>query len=215
MKTVKINVFSFNELSKEAKQTAIENYRNNNTEIFWTDENRESMEKFAEVFPIEVTNWSYGGRGEGVSFHFTAHGDIEELKGQRLATYIWNNYRGEIYSRKYYGDANVKHCIKHKRIECIDHKNGNFTNAYYSAITIETGNCPLTGYYMDNEILDPIWKFLDKPSESVSFKDLLEVCFDSWIEACNNDIEEQNSDEYISDNIEANGYEFTEDGEQF
>jgi hypothetical protein len=223
MRTIRTKVYTFNELNETAKERAIENYRNSNTDFFWADENRQSMEKFAEIFPIKVTDWSYGGRGEGVYFRFeTDHSEIEELSGQRLANYLWNNYKGEIYSKKYYslkGLGLTNERLKHKRVISKQITNscpnkGKWSNSYYSAITIEKYNCPLTGYCMDNELLDEIWKFMDKP-DNRDFKELLQDCFDSWIKACNNDIEEQNSDEYIADYLAGNEYEFTQDGNRF
>ena len=68
---------------------------------------------------------------------------------------------------------------------------------------------------MDNEILAPIFDFMRKPNNNTSFKDLLNDCFEAWVTACNNDIDSQNSDEYISENLESNDYEYTEDGEEF
>ncbi len=181
------------------------------------------MEKFADIFPIKVTDWSYGGRGEGVSFRFeTDRDEIEELSGQRLATYLWNNYKADLYSKKYYGLRNLgltDKKINHKRViskqitaNCPN--KGKYSNSYYSAITIETYNCPLTGYCMDNELLDQIWKFIDKP-DSRNFKDLLEDCFADWIKACNNDIDNQNSDEFITEELENREDQFTKDGKRF
>ena len=102
MRTIETILYSFEELSEGAKQKAIEDWRNNTQEYEWSSENRDTLEKFADIFPIRIRNWSYGGSGEGVHFEFTADGEIEELSGQRLATYIWNNYRNEIYTPKQY-----------------------------------------------------------------------------------------------------------------
>ncbi|MEO7047752.1 MAG: hypothetical protein ABI091_20810 [Ferruginibacter sp.] len=212
MRTIRTKVYKFNELSENAKDNAIERWRNSDNEMFWSNENRDSMKAFADMLPITVKDWSYGGRGEGVYFTFDERDEIEELTGQRLATYLWNNYKNEIYSKKYLGDLNVKHCVYHNRIKTKDYKNGNFGNAYYSAISIEKYNCPFTGYCMDNEILAPMYEFMDKPNNRTNFKELIEECFDAWIKACNNDIDYQNSDEYIIEQIEANEYEFTQDG---
>lgn len=65
---------------------------------------------------------------------------------------------------------------------------------------------------MDNEILDPIYQFLDSP-RNINFLELLEECFNAWVKACNQEIENQDSDEYIADHLEANNYEFTEEGD--
>lgn len=203
MKTIELKIYSFDELSEEAKEVAIENYRNNNTEVFWASENRDTMEKFAELFPIKVTHWEYGGRGEGVDFHFTADDTIEELSGTRLATYIWNNYRNEIYKPKQYWI-------------CQGHHNAVGMNAKHrnSKIFLDRFGCPLTGYCMDDDIIAPLFDFMDKPTNQ-NFKELLEDCFDEWIKACNTDIEWQNSDEYITEELVNNGYEFEEDGTKY
>jgi hypothetical protein len=214
MKTIQINTYKFSELSEEAKQNAIEEYRSNNTEYFWACENRQSLEKFADIFPITVKDWSYGGRGEGVYFKFNTDDNIEELSGQRLALYLWNNYKNDIYSKKYhYVKSHNK--INHKRVKSELIKKGSnaglYHNSYYSAIFIETYNCPLTGYCIDNSLLDEIWKFIDKP-DSRNFRDLLEDCFNEWVKDCNADVDYQNSDECITETIEANDYDFDEEG---
>lgn len=221
MRQVTKNIYKFNELSEEGQQKAIEKWRETNWETgdyAWQSENRESMETFADIFPIKVTSWEYGGRGEGVNFHFTSDEDaIEKLSGQRLATYLWNNYRDELYSKKYYGTLRLTdERYRHRRIESTQITNqcenkGKWINHYHSAIQLEE-NCPLTGYAMDNALCQPIWDFIRKPDDR-DFEDLLSDCFAEWIKYCNADIEDQNSDEYIKDTIEANDYEFTEDGE--
>ena len=209
MRTIRTKVYQFSELSKQAKKVAIEKYRNSNDQFHWSEENRESMEKFSDIWPIKVTNWSYGGRGEGVSFNFTETDEIENLTGQRLATYIWNNYRYSIYSKKWY---NGKTPTKHNKYHATNPAAPKFTTwSRYSKITIEKYNCPLTGYCMDNELLDQVWKFLDKP-DNRNFKELLQDCFNDWIKACNADIDYQNSDEFISEELINNDQNFTIDG---
>lgn len=202
MRTIRTKVCKFNELSETAQQKAIEKYRSNNTEIFWADENRESMEEFAKLFPITVKRWSYGDRGEGVYFSFDESDEIENLTGQRLATYIWNNYKDYIYSPKQYWICQGRHNTVGANAKHRDSKIFLYEEFY----------CPLTGYCMDNEIIAPLYEFMRKPCNSTNFKDLLQDCFDSWVRACDKDIDYQNSDEYITETIEANEYEFTVDG---
>jgi len=221
MKTIEIQLYKFSELSETAKQTAIENYRNKNDEYFWADENRATMETFAEIFPIKVTNWSYGGRGEGVSFHFTADDAIENLSGVRLSTYLWNNYKTELFKGKYYHSQSfglTDKKLKHKRVKSIEITNncpnkGKFSNSYYSAIQLETC-CVLTGYCMDDDILQPIYDFMNKPTAQ-NFNELLEDCFNAWVKSCNDDADYQISEEFISEELENNEQYFTEDGKLY
>jgi hypothetical protein len=212
MRTECIKVLTFEELSEEAKQKAIEKYRDTIDEIHWADENRNSMEKFAAIFPIKVRDWRYGGRGEGVSFYFEADDAIEELSGQRLATYIWNNYRKDLWHGHYYG--RLSPTDKHGNLipKSKEHPIGQRHVKRYSKILLDFGD--LTGYCMDYSLCKPIEEFLNKPDSS-NFKDLLESCFDAWVKACNEDVEWQQSDEYITDILVSNEYEFEEDGTRF
>lgn len=54
MKT--INIYSFDELSKEAKQSAIE-YQRQRQDFFWADESVESLEAFAELIGLDIPSW--------------------------------------------------------------------------------------------------------------------------------------------------------------
>jgi hypothetical protein len=211
MRTVRTKVYKFDELSEEAKERAIETYRQwaEGDTPAWADENQQSMEEFAKIFPIRINRWSYGDRGEGVYFEFTDDYNLEEMKGQRLATYIWNNYRDSIYKGKYYS-------LWSKTEKSYEHYKEGYPvlKTRYSRITLE-GSCPLTGYMMDNVLLDPIYDFMKKPDPETNFRDLLETCFHAWIKACNDEIEYQNSDEYLIQEIQAQEWEFRKDGSRF
>jgi len=204
MRTIRTKVYKFDELSKTAKNKVIENYRNvnyQNNDYAWLGENRDTLNAFAKLFPVNIKDWSYGGQGEGVYFSFTGSDEIENLTGVRLATYIWNNYKDSIYTKKYYSICNgIKNCI------------GQNSKSRHSNIELDELGCPFTGYCMDNEIIAPLFEFMRSPSKNTDFKDLLELCFNAWVKACNEDINYQNSDEYIINAIQSNEYEFTIDG---
>lgn len=204
MREITTKLFTFEELSDEAKQKAIEQYRDRGYEPAWTEENRQTLEAFENVFPIKVSNWSYGGRGEGVTFSIISD-HIEEVSGQRLATYLWNNYGRDLFKGRYYSTP-MRSCPVDK-----EHPAGLTYKKRYSKIMLDN-SCVLTGYCLDDDILKPIYDFLNKPTKGITFSDLMEDCFDAWIKACNNDIEYQNSDEYITEHFHANEYEFEEDG---
>jgi len=164
MKTVELKIYSFDELSESAKQKAIDN--NRPEEIFWSEENRETMEKFAAIFPITVKDWSYGGPGSGVSFSFDETDEIEELTGWRLATYLWNNYRKQIFQGKYYGRLSPTDAKGNKIEVSKAHPIGQRHVIRHSRIILQT-SCVLTGYYMDDVILEPIYSFLGKPQYKI------------------------------------------------
>jgi len=197
MRTIRIKAYKFNELSEEAKQYAINKYRNQtvqNNDYAWQGENIETVKSFCKIFPVELNR-----RAEG--FIFTGEDRIADLTGHRLATYLWNNYRPEIYRPKQYWI-------------CTGRKNTVGANAKHrnSNIFIIEDGCPLTGYCLDNAILKPVFDFMRRPDLYTDFKDLMFDCFHAWEEAVKYDQQWQISDEYISETIEANDYEFTADG---
>lgn len=179
MKTITIKLYSFAELSEKAKDRA----HTDSLRYFenpWARENWQSLEEFCKLFPC-----SY--RREYMEF--TGDGYVSELSGQRLATYIWNNYRDRIYTGKYYY-ANGK--SRHSRIQ------------------IEV-SCPFTGYIADDVLLDEIVKFMRKP-DSRDFEQLLRDCISDWETYVKDDEAEAASIERFAEDCEANEWTFEEDG---
>jgi len=67
---------------------------------------------------------------------------------------------------------------------------------------------------MDYAILKPILDFMAKP-DNTTFEELLQDCLNAWGKACQGEYEFQMSEEYIADAMEANEYDFTEDGKRY
>lgn len=70
----------------------------------------------------------------------------------------------------------------------------------------------LTGYCGDYDIQEPIKKYLEKPY-ATNLETIIKECFESLATAYQKDIESQLEDAYLIDHIEANNYEFLENGE--
>ena len=214
MKTIEVKLYSFNELSQEAKEKAIQNHRNNGLEYFWNEENLQSLKAFCKVFDIDLKKYSIDSYGHSyVDTSLNASEDVLNLSGVRLLKYLWNNFRTDIYKGKYYF-VKSEQALKHKRVKSQTLKNGKIFNSYRSAIQLES-SCPFTGYCMDEDLLEPVFKFMALPLNSVTYEDLLNDCIESWLSAAVKDLEYQESDEFIGEHLEANEYEFTEDGELF
>jgi len=214
MRIKETKVYQFSELSDEAKETAIEGYRENMQEYFWADDGIASLKEFCKQFDIELKDYflDCGGCGNNhVRFNADTYDfNADEIEGLKVYKYIINHYWHILYKPQYRG--NIKNdTIKHKRIKHEKLSNGSFFNSYHSGIFYDTcGN--LTGYCMDDALLQPIYDFLRKP-DSRTLKDLYDDCFNAFIESWNRDVEYQYSDECIIETIKANEYEFTENGE--
>ena len=66
----------------------------------------------------------------------------------------------------------------------------------------------------DYDILKPLHEFLKNPIET-DLETILSDCLEEWRIAVKNDYESQQEDEYISEHLIANEYEFTEEGERY
>lgn len=199
MKTVTLEktLYTIHELDERALEKALSDFCAS-SDYPWADENEGTLDVFTNIFPVRVRKWEYGGYScPFIDFTMTCDDEIADLSGWRLATYIWNNYRHDLYKGKYYSKGK--------------YVNGKYTyKARYSKILLDS-SCVLTGYCMDDEILAPIYEFLKKP-DSRTFEDLMGDCLDAWVQACNEDYESYFSMENFIDMCDANNWEFDEYG---
>lgn len=206
MKTVEIKVYSFDELSNEAKEMAINEYRNSgfSDAIFDYDEAHKSVKKFNEIFSIRNNTNSW------LDFSYCNLDDaILELKGIRLMKYIVNNFDNYLFIPTYIKMYN-KH-FNHKRAKNKTYKNGTKASFFYSNLK-KTNSCVLTGCCWDDDLLQPIYNFLLNPCKYTTLNDLFKDCFNSLKKSLQANEEYCNSDEYISEQLDANEYYFHKDG---
>lgn len=209
MKTVSINIYKFNELSEAAKQTAIMRQQNNIDNSYIYDEAHDTVKAFENIFPV-----SSRGRNSWLSCNTNEIDEyINQLSGERLRTYIYNNFGYALYKPKYIGHVKSKGPVRHNRVRSKQYKNGNYYNPYYSAIFKDTC-CVLTGVCYDDDMLMPLYQFLDRKGyEGYNFSELMEACYSNLEKSLQREEEYLYSDEAIIETIEANDYDFTEDGE--
>lgn len=191
VRTVRTKVYKFAGLSEQAQARAIDDYRKENDDYPWQGDNIATLKAFMEIFPVE------SNRRGGVRFRERypdpRYDVLPKLSGQRLATYLWNNYKDDLYKPKYYSRGNS---VRHSKCQ------------------IEPG-CVFTGYYMDNEMVKPLYDHMNKPDDRTNFEQLMSECFQAWGEAVEEDIKWVNSDAAIKETIINNEYEFYADGRQF
>jgi len=214
MKTIRTKVYQFNELTEQAKETAINWYRNSNDDGYlYADEIIESVKAVCELFNLKT--------GREWSDIRTSHIDdsIMELKGIRLYKYIVNNYWSSLYKRKFLGSIGDNKVIKHRmsKPHFYDMSKGarvNSSNFIYSNIRFDNC-CTLTGVCYDMDILQPVYDFLEKPNTSTTFEDLMNEIESAISKTFQQNEDWVNSDEYITEQIESNEYDFTKDGKRF
>jgi len=82
---------------------------------------------------------------------------------------------------------------------------------HFNAKTL-SGEYPLTGFYGDELLLDPIREFRDRPNSTTTLPELMQACGDAWLMAYIAEWEYSYSDEAVDENIICNEYDFDEDG---
>lgn len=196
------NVYSFKELSEEAKERAIESFRLA-TDFPYREEAINSIEEISKAMNCDAEYYSYDGICYSVEFTPKEYEDIETLQGKRAYAYIVNNYLMPNKSYKIYW--------KDKCIYTDGRKNWKRkSNLFYS-----WDDCPFTGYGMDYCFIEA-WKNWEKNFNKYStVGEFINLVADTLGKAWTEDNEYQLTDEFIIDMIEANDYEFFENGKQY
>lgn len=194
--TKTFEVFKLNELSKDIQEQAYNKWLEN-FDYTWSFDNIGTLEEFSKVFNIKVYNWEYDEHSYSYLYNFKRDED-EQLSGMRLYKFILNNFWSDLFGRR------VFHL-----------KNDYFGKTRKSKILYERKSCGLTGYCMDDDIMDPIYEFLKKPSKDFTFRDLIESCLDSFFSACKEDFRYSCSEEKFRLECEENDVEFLENGEVY
>ena len=204
--TTVTEVFTYDELSDEAKQAAIEEF-STDPNLYWSGEdNAASLKAFCNMVGIkpdwEVGTWGHSychpimhDYGEQLN-EFT---DLPDLVGLRLRTWLINNYDHVLTTRRGYGDYK-KNDLNQWRYQHRSH------------ILKRDNDCPFTGMYMDESLLQPIRSFIAAPTTNETFSGLIQDCLNKWVEDYVSDLEYTYSHEGIAEMIEVNEYEFTEAG---
>lgn len=186
-------IFPITELSEKAREKAYNEWLCKYHQYGWAQENRATLDSFCSLFGIMCRNWAYDACDYHYSYRSRQDDCISGLKGQRLATYLTNNFWNDLSPPKYYA------------------KGGKYR---YSKIFVSTC-CPLTGYYIDNDILAPVYRFLKSPLEHISFDDLMNDCLYCFFRSCRDDTDNTETMEYFMEESRDNGWEYLSDGKLF
>lgn len=198
MKIVEVKVFKFEELSDAAKQVAIAHQRKveNESSDFVTMFSEDCHERLKErgfEDPKVQYSLSYS-QGDGLSFSAKRYNKLEDLFNEVLGAGKTKTAKllAENMTQKFTGN-NGHYCYASKGDVDI------YLENYTSSINVKN----------TNRIDEVVGKVLAKMEDLyMSICDELEK--DGYA-----DLDNRNSDEYLKDTIEANEYEFEEDGERF
>jgi len=205
MKTIEIKIYSFDELSTTAKKAAISNELERMDHQFIYDEAYSTVKAFNDVFGTKE------GRNSWLSVDLNSFEDnVLNLQGFRLQKYIWNNYKNQLFKGKYYSLWSQKEkSYKH-------YKEGYPVLKSRRSKLIKDKSCVLTGMCYDDDMLSPIYEFLEKrdfANFTINFEELINECFNNISKTIENEKEYRESEEGLSEEIESQGLEFLQNGQ--
>lgn len=185
--TKTITLYQLSELSDSAKDRAISDWRNATDYVELSFFNDECVDNAKEAgFDNAKVQYSLGYcQGDGVSFS----AEIDVKKFILLARPNMSHARAQIIA----------------------------SNCQY----VSTGNSGRYCFAHKNDVDLYLDSNKNMPNIEAVVSDALSIIEDAYMDLCRDfekdgyaEIENQNSDEYITDTLEANNYEFTEDGER-
>lgn len=190
MRIVETKVFSFDELSEEAKQTAIQWYRESLQEDVLTDFNETCQDRAEQLGFWECEfQWSLNYcQGDGLSFSANDYINLE---------YLYNKVLGE-------GKERTAELLAINTTKEIKGNTGRYCYARKNDIELYIENHTST---INTDRIDEVCNEVQTLLQDIYMNLCKELEKDGYAE-----IEYQNSDEAIIANIIANEYEFTEDG---
>lgn len=193
------NIYTFDELSDDAKEKAIERFRRDLDYLAWQSESADTVKEIAEKMSWRWSYESYDGIRYDVKFSID-DGDVSDLSGKRAMAYIVNNYINRAEQPKTYWLHHVLYCDGRK----------NWTRESRIWRTID--DCPFTGYIMDCCFAEAWRDWKKQFSVNSTVQDFADLVAEKLARDWTADNEYQISDDGIIELIEANEYEFTEDG---
>ena len=196
------NVYRFDELSDEAKEKALDDFRYNNV-FAWQDEIIDTIKAIAKAMNCRASWYSYDGIAYDVSFDSNAEEDIENLKGKRAYAYIFNNFLFPNRSMKTYWLNHMIHCDGRK----------NWSRK--SKLFFGWDDCPFTGYCADCCFIEAWREWVKDFNKNSTVGDFILMVANRLGDEWTSDNEYQMSDEYIKEMFDINDYEFLEDGTVF
>lgn len=168
MKTIEINIYSFNELSEDAKQNAIEQYRENHYGFNWSDDYFDSAKKCLDVFDARLIDYSID----------------------------WSN---------------INRCHWKIDVDDVEDVYEHLDSSYYKQYI--NGKKYPSGFCADDYFFSAMINLLDNQCKfQGTLKELLDECLWELFDSACKDYDYQISDEGITESIQCNEYQFTEDG---
>ena len=197
MRTIQYKVYTYDELSVQAQKMAVDSLRDRiaGTRIESdASDYRNTLEMIEQVFRVKVRDWHVDSCTHFYRFDFVGIDEDVENEPRLLLRYLNTNVLPCIDNKKRYYSKTARVSRK-SRILC---------NKSY-------GYC-LTGCWTDSAVDDAMDNINQSVKKHLNAREFVEGILERFFKQWQNDYEYSESDECITEEIEANDYEFYEDG---
>lgn len=193
MREIITKAYKYSELSDEAKKRARDKYRETNTDNYSLDEMMESLKAVFKAARIKLGDWRIGAYGHSyVRFNM---GDAETLTGKRAAAWLENNLFGPLRITRAHFNEHRKDYLK-------------YGDGYRIG---QIKSCALTGMCYDEDLFESLRKSV---RAGHNLRDAFAELADVVRRLDEAETEGRNEDDAVAESIEANEYEFDEDGDR-
>lgn len=200
MRTTEHQIYRYDELSEQAQQVAIESMRDENGSVrIESDSNeyRNTLDKIEHLFGVNVYDWHVDEYNYYFRFDFTGIDEETENEPRLLLRYLNTNILPCIDNKKRYYSKTARVSRK-SRILC----NKSFDYC-------------LTGFWCDDAVDNALNNINQSVKNHLNVREFVESLLEGFFKQWRNDYEYALSDECIAEDIEANDYEFYENGKPY
>ena len=200
MRTIERKIYHYDELSEQAQQVAIESMRDRISDIRIesdSDDYRNTLEMIERIFRVNIYDWSVDKYNSYFRFNFVGIDDDTENEPRLLLRYLNTNVLPCIDNQKRYYSKTAR----------VSRRSRILSNKSYDYC--------LTGCWCDDAVDNALNNINQSVKKHFNAREFVNSILEGFFEQWRNDYEYSNSDECITEDIEANNYEFYENGEPY
>lgn len=200
MRTVERKIYRYDELSDQAQKVAIEFMRDEISNVRIESDSyeyRNTLDKIGQIFGVNIYDWSVDEYNFYFRFDFTHIDEETENEPRLLLRYLNTNVLPCIDNKKRYYSKTARASRK-SRILC----NKSFDYC-------------LTGCWCDDAVDNALNNINQSVKNHLNVREFVNSILEGFFKQWRNDNEHSTSDECIAEEIEANNYEFYENGRPY
>ena len=200
MRTIERKIYRYDELSEQAQKVATASMRDEISNVRIESDSyeyRNTLDKIAQIFGVKVYDWSVNEYNFYFRFEFTNIEEDTENEPRLLLRYLNTNVLPYIDNKKRYYSKTARASRK-SRILC--------NNSYEYC---------LTGCWCDDAVDNALNNINQSVRNRLNAREFVNSILEGFFKQWQNDCEYSASDECIAEEIEANDYEFFENGKPY